>query len=1216
MKIKFRYIFIFFILVFMPITALAKDINSNLILESTNVKKGESVEVKIKLDDRIDKNVHVFQAIFSFDESLFEGIDENSLTTHNGWIDCTYNKETHALILINKFGSSLGEEILSFKLKVKKQIQPTKTTIALKNVSVANKDEQMPVKDASVKINLTVPSGEIGNSKQEKEFYGKNLEGSTVKFYNMLMIIVLELIIATVLVMIYYASKLYITNPLHRKLVVTCLCLVEVFAIAAMFKYDIKRGDLNGDVEIDFKDVEILEEHLINSKMISPLKLANADMNNDGMITTLDLAILLDNIVSKMEYTAILTDSLMESNGYEKGSIIDLRFFADITDSLPIEYVLIGDKKYKVEQIKDSKNEYTVKLEASNVSKKHNFKVSEVILKTGQKIKVDYKTEVMVLKDAPKLSNFATYYNKEENKATVALTILDADDAIVNATYELVKNNGTLIDSGSLSKGKNSLTFNLENAVNYKFKIKINYNRGAESGAYVGSIEDAYDLKIITDYRLQIGNLALMQNGLVVTNLEKNTETLLTFNSQNATSYTPKKVMINGSYYPVSKVTTNKYKVVLPNDLIIQNNSLTISKVVLSNGKVILTNSKIAYNTLKKEPHVEDVYAIENISDSTMKVSVDIEDTDSTLSRTIVRLYDSKGDVISEELLPKGSKEMVLETRDTDKYTLRIFADYSLQEGNEAYTVKEKLLYEKEIPALLNVRLSQYTISEKYPDKRSTITLKYKITSNYRHNVQKVVVNSVIYDIAKTGLDEYELELNVEENSGIKEFNTTKLIFDDDKEYTLDEIVKCDVLKDKPFVDNFEIIENKQESTIDVSFDMFDKDNAFIKGKLNLVEINTGDIKASEDVILGKNSTKFVLENAIKYKVEVVIDANLDTGVLEENSSNKLENHVLKSVETRIITDYKFNMTNIDTFKENSTEPTKYFEKGDDIRLEFTSTNVTEFVPIKAKIDGVTYDVTTENGISKLVLKAPDVKGVKTIRFESIVLSNHVELEDSSSIKIEVLSSVPYVDHVDITELEDTLNITPNISDSDSVLANLKMIIEDSTGLELANMELNDETKTISMNKTSRKFTIKLIGSYDLDSNILEEDKNSHIEETLFAREFDLDENYLDISSIKSFEVDLKETHEKPDELTIEDLEHLELYEVKITFLDDTSKLYDIEKLKRIDDALMFVLKDDSWTRISPGKWQSAFTIEYGTVEEDKIVSKYDPPVTERIVIN
>lgn len=1198
MKKNFLKLFVlFFVVLFIPLNISAKSMRGELKIADYNIKKDETLDVVLKVSGKSKEDINVFETVLSFDESVFEGIIESSFKTHNGWSDIVYNKETHAILLINKYGSTMNEDLVSFSVKLKDKVGPTTTSLSLKNTVISNSKDETELEGSSSTIKVSVPQNEIGNTSNEKKYLGKELIKYPAKRYNTLILIILELIIAIILVSIYFVSLDRLSNPKQRKFLLVGLILVEVLSISAMFTHDVMRGDLNGDNEINFEDVNVLAKHLVNSDVISLFNLAKADMNKDGVITTQDLAILLEKSSDKTKYEAKLTNIFTANSGYEKGTTMEMHFSADITDDVAVDYVMIDGKKYKAEKLKGSSNEYTVKLEGSSVSKKYNYKVTEVILENGKTIKTNYNASAIVLKDIPKLSSFVSKSNLEAGKVNVAFTVKDDDDAITSATYELVKSNGSIVSNGMITKGKNTLTLALENAVSYKLKIEINYDRGAESKDSKGVIEDAYDLKIITDYKLKLGTLALVQNGKVVENLNKEQAVSLEFVSTNVSPYNPKKVLINNIEYNVSKIDKNKYRVDLPNDAVFNTNSLTLSKVVLSNGKAILVNEKISYSLLKTNPKVLDIKVEESILEKKIISSLSIEDKDETISKLTVKLYDRNNEVIDEKVITDKNYDFELKTKTSRKYTIRVFADYSIFEGNADYTYKDIILYEKEFDAKLVAKVDSMEASELYPEKNSIVNLKYKISSNYDESVSKIIVNNVIYDVKKIEAETYVIEVDVGNESGVKEFDISKIILNNNLEYDVDGKIKIDVLKEKPIIDNFEIIENKNESKIDVSFDLFDKDEAFKSGKIKLVEKETGIVKNEDDVLLGKNGTSFVLENAIKYEIVVEIDGILDTLELNNESPNKLENYKVYSTEYRIVTDYKFDIVNIDT--SNEERVTDYFNIADRINIEFNSVNVTEYYPIKVKINGITYGVNSLDGKSKFSIDGFDSPGVKNLKFESITLSNHVELVVNCTKKIEILKSVPTVESVELIDNTSEVIVSFEILDNHGVLKNLKALVLDEAGNEILNKTLENE-KSFNFNKNdTSKYTIKLIGSYDLDSNTFNESDNEYNDVELFKREIDF--NITKLQEIKDYDLELKEDKTIVQEINFDEFD-LNLYSLKLTYKNEELVIYEIEKIKRVGDTVIFVLKNDEWINYQSGKWKSNLEIDYGTLRENILI--------------
>lgn len=1192
-KLKLLILFLFLV----PINVFAS-IKSEVILENKDLYKGDNLAVTIKLHQDSNKDyINVLKGIIDFDESLFEGIDEESIKTKNGWQDYEYNQETHALVLINRYGATLNEEVITFELKLKEKINPASTVVGLKDAVVSNKDGEYELKNTDSNVNINISLSDLSGSKNPAPSYGKDLETSRVHFYYVLIIIILDLVIAIILVLIYNAAKKKIETPKKRRIIAISFCLIELIACSAIFTFELKKGDLNSDKKIDYDDVTILAKHLANSSMLSNFKLENADMNKDGYITAADLAILIEICTEKKPIVAKLSSTEVENASYEKGTMINLRFFADVTDDEEIDYVLIDGEKYKAEKIADTKNEYKVELSAKNDAKNYKYNVEEVVLTNGKTAKVNYETTITVLKDIPSIKAFSSKADIASSSVKVALTVEDADSALTNATYELKDNRGNIVQNGRLEKGKNALSLKLTNAINYKLNIKLSYDRGGKSQNSVGIVEDAYDLKIITDYRLKVENLTLMQNDVYTNDLEKSFETYLIFSSTNVSGYTPKKVLIDGKEYTTYKLGNNKYRVKIPN-MNLTKGILNLSKVTLSNGKVILTDNSLSYNFLKEKPKVTLLMNEEDILKDNLYAKFSIEDTDLALTKSTVRLYDDNNLLLSEEEISQEKLEVNLKTGNTSSYTLKVFADYDrLPGGNHTY--KDNLLYETTIPAKLKVSLLDHQVDNKYPEKNSIINLSYKINSNYKTNVKNIIVDNVIYDVSKTATDTYQVELNSKEESGLKELNTQKIIFDNGMEYDLDEKVKIDVLKDYPVLEKFSIKENTEERKLEINFDIFDKEETLDKGRIVLRDKLTGEIKDEHNIIQGKNSVEFTLENAVKYNIEILVDLTLDTETLDEVSPNKKVDHKLYEVEYMIVNDYKLQINSIEAIKDDKV--TNYFEKNEPIKIAIHETHLTDYVPIKVKVDGVEYDLVSESNKYTFIMDGFDEEGVKTMKFESITLSNHVELAINGTKKLEILKDKPTIEEAII----ENGNLSFKINDEDNSLKEVKLIITNKDGEELYNDILTDNPVTFDKeNNTS--YTIKVLASYDLDTNTLTEGANEFSDVELFKKEYDEEKDYFDISTIDNVIVKTVTEEGEIDRefITDEDLADLSNLKVELLLKEGTTKDFDISSYIIDNRHLTFILNNKDWIFYGNSRVSNLLKVEYANYKSDEEVQE------------
>ncbi len=1175
--------------IFLPLNVFAS-IKSEVIVENKDLYKGDSLIVTIRLNQDSHKDeINILQGIIEYDESLFEDIDEDSFKTMSNWADFEYNSETHSLVVINRYGTNLNEDIITFKIPLKKDVNPAATSIGFKDALVSNDKGDFALEDTDSNVNINVSLSELTGGKNPAPVYGKALENSQVRIYYILTIVVLELVIAVILLLIYNVAKKKYTDKTQRRNLIIGLCLVEIVSCSALFTHSVQKGDLNGDKKIDYEDAIILAKHLTNKEMLSNFKLENADMNKDGLITANDLAILVQLSTEKIPYIAKLTSTDNSTLSYEKGTVIDFRFLADVTDDELIEYVIIDGKKYKAEKVENTKNEYRVELEASTISKNYKYNVSEVILANGKTTKVNYETTVTVLKDKPSITTFSSREDVANSSVKVALTLTDPDDAMTSAVYELKDRSGKIVETGKLEKGKNSLTLKLSNAVAYKLYIKASYDRGGKQKENVGTVEDVYDLKIITDYRLQIGNLYFMQNDKVTDALDKNEEVYLYFTSSNVSGYAPKKVVIDGKQYTVSGVGNSKFRVKIPNANL-TTEYINLSKVILSNGKTILVNESLGYRILKNKPTIITLSNEENLQNSSLNAKFDVLDADSTITKLVVKLYDEEGNFISEKEVSDKIYDIDLPTRSTSKYIIKVFADYERLPDSQ-YSYKDQLLYEKNVDALLRITVKDHTVDNRYPEKNSIVSLSYDIESNYKTPIKNIIIDNVVYNVSKTNLNRYEVEIPVGETSGVKSYNTQKVILENDLDFELDETIKIDVLKEYPVLDNLSIDENTEDRKVSIAFDIFDNEESLERGRIVLKDKLTEQIVAEKNIIQGKNEVEFILENAKKYDIQVLVDVTLDSEILEEESPNKKIDYPIYEVEYMIVNDYKLEITSIDTLKDNVS--TEYFEKGDKVSIEFTETHLTDYYPIKVKVDGKEYDLNKKGDKYTFDIEGFTEAGVKTLKFESITLSNFAEIVIDCTKKIEVLKSTPKVTEVSI----ENGNITLEIEDIDSVLREKKAVILDSDGNEMYNSILTDATFTFDK-KDKKVYTIKILGSYDLGSNTLTTDSNDYIDSILFEKTIDEDDTFFNIDDIESITIHKIDTDEVLEEIKEDDLLNIENLKIDLLLNDGTNKEYDIEKFIIDEKKLSFILKNEEWIKYTD-KISTILKIEYAEYTED-----------------
>lgn len=1061
MKKRFCLYFFLVTLSILPFTVSANSISSDLVLNKDGITKGESIKATIVLRQEEKENLSVFKARVAYDENIFEKLTTSSFKISNGWESLEYNPDTHALVIINKYGSSLGEDIVSFELKLKPAVNPSKTQITLDNSEISSATSIYEIKPSNKTIQIDVKSDDLSRIESSSANFGKPLKNEPVKLYYILSLIVLELIIAIILVLIYHAisNKKHLTRP-QKYLLVSFLAMIEIASISVFFIFDVTKGDLDGDGVISKEDVNLLSKHIVNNANLPIYKLEKADIDGDGILSTKDIALLVEKSFTTTTYEAKLSGLINEENGYEKNAPIELKFNIDVTNEEKIDYVLINGQKYRATKLNDS-NQYSIKFSTPSLSNKYNYNISEVVLSNGRSAKVDYDATVTVLKDIPILSNFTTKEDVEHGRMNVAFMVSDPDDAITGATYELQKLDGTVAIKGIIEKGKNTLSLPLENAIPYKLKFKIFYNRGSDSGAYGGLIEDSYDLKLITDYRFKLSKLNLVQGGQALKDLSKNVDTYLEFTSSNITAYAPKKITIDSREYTVLSLGNDNYRVKIPNN-ILNGNSLNVSRITLSNGKAFKTKETISYNILKDSPKIESADWLEK--EENIEIQLKTLDSDDTIKNYKMVLEDMEENPISVQVTENPFA--TLKTAFVPKYKLKVYATFDRGYGN---VFNEQLLYETTIDAKIKAKLNDSKVIEAYPTKNSVAELEFNITSNYPKDVTSVVIDNIIYSAKKVDVDTYRIEIPTGKTSGIQNFHAEKIYFDDSSECKIESTLQIDILKDLPFIENFSLEENLEENKITVSFDLFDLDSAFTGGTISIAEKSNPENVLSKEIIPGKNTIDLNIIKNKDYAIRLLTNAILDTRQLDGDTPNTIIDYELYKIDYTAIEDYELKIENIMSDKET-------YNKGEKINVSFISTNATDYYPIQITVDGILYDLKKVENKYEFSLPVSFPDGTHTLTFSSIILNNHKELTINCTKDILILKSAPTIENVIIESADEEISISPILKDDDATLSHIKMTIKDDEGNTIKEAETLD--KMVIKNKDSN-LEIEIIGTYE-----------------------------------------------------------------------------------------------------------------------------------------
>ena len=319
-------------------------------------------------------------------------------------------------------------------------------------------------------------------------------------------------LVGSVIVIVYINNdkfKKYKNKNMIIFLIFGILSLQVVTVAASSFS---SKGELNGDGQIDYKDINLLQLYLINQDELIESFIKNADMNNDGSITVTDLSILVQKVEKTLDYQVVLSDMYQYNYYPQKNEEVNLIFLGDVSYNASIEKVVINGKEYNVKKSEDS-NIYSVNIGKHDKSGIKEYHFTEVILNNGKRIYVDYTMKLDVLKSAPSIENYTVNENIDESKIDISFDLKDEDKSIKSAHVEILNDNNELIKNNEISSGKNEIDVSVEDGKMYRVNFVINYDLDTNKLTeyeedHTGILKETKELEFVIDYQLKISDVA------------------------------------------------------------------------------------------------------------------------------------------------------------------------------------------------------------------------------------------------------------------------------------------------------------------------------------------------------------------------------------------------------------------------------------------------------------------------------------------------------------------------------------------------------------------------------------------------------------------------------------------------------------------------------------------------------------------------------------
>ncbi|WP_294188685.1 ZmpA/ZmpB/ZmpC family metallo-endopeptidase [uncultured Clostridium sp.] len=1255
------YLFVFLaVWVSTPVSAYNSFI-ANLSTNSTAVKNGDYVEVLFLFEANKDTNeeISAFQATLDYDETIFEEIKQSDFEVLNSWEEFLYNSNNKQFVVINKSGELKEKDVIKLKLKVKNDISITRTSIKFKDIVASNGSEDMNLNDSEVQVDITsqqktntvkvdskttavasknetspneaeknnTTNNIISNEKENNNVVDDNKnnttniieddseENTTYKNVNIRrtslgVLVTLEIILLLLLILLVIIikkklskkdGKLSLGGKLLFVVLVIIIILAQVFVVTKAIGH---KGELNGDGEVDYKDVSILEQHLIDLKRLPDNILENADINYDGEITVTDLSLLVKKIEKNLDYYVEIRSS-MEDYYLSKNEEINLKFSADVAYGATIEEVTINEETYEVEKLPDT-NDYTVKFNTLDKAGVKEFKFTKVKLNVGKEVEVDFTEKIDVLKDQPTIENYRINELTSEAKMQVSFDVKDSDLAFKSSIIEIVeKNSSKVIEEKEVIVGKNEFIFTLEDKKDYIANIYIDYDLDTNTlmdheKDNSGSLVRSYDLRLNIDYKFEFNNLKTFNSkGEETSVFDKNNPIIIKFNSKNETIYKPRLVKVNDVEYKLSE-NGNLYEATLNGIGNIGENEIKVQEILLENGKSFnLDKDNIVKLTINKDkPQVENIVIQELEDKLALKIAFKIKDTEQSILKKKIVVKNDKDKIVLDKEFEQLEFEEIYELEEglSSKYKIEVKADYDLTTDN-SNPLKDQVIYTQTIDAKPRINILKSEVSPNTIKKDGEINITYAIESNQNIQIKQLVVNDIKAIATKQKDNMYMVKIPVGNKSGIKELELTKAILENGIEVSINKIDLVEVLKDVPVVGDYQIKEDFDNKEITINFNIKDLDKAFVSGKVQLVKEDKS-IQSEEDIKgIGENSFNLSVKEDEKYTFKVILTYKTD-----EEGNNLVEEEIFLEKLFQLVEDYNLKINDIKTSNDKETQ---YFNKNEKIKVSFTSTNSTKLTPEKAQINGKEYNLSKlENNRYETTIDGFDGIGVSDITIEKVWMNSTKELtvDENNVVKIEILKIAPTVESFTYEKTEEEeIKVTFNIKDEEDALKKGKLIVKDKNNEIFSTESLKVGENQFTFNRTlSEEYKAEILFDYDLDTNSLGKGQNEYIGQKVLEKTITISNELIELKDIHSVKL-YRKNGDNVEEVKAVDIDNFNPseYLAKVTMKNIPTLYSEIKSGKVVGNEFRLVLKYDNAIQYEGTEKRNEIEVKFGELDNN-----------------
>ncbi len=856
------------------------------------------------------------------------------------------------------------------------------------------------------------------------------------------------------------------------------------------------------------------------------------------------------------------------------------------------------------------------------------LEVQQIVFeKTMHKLENYYKSTIEVLRQKPEVSQVIA--ENKDGKFELSFKMKDDDEALTgNINLRILDEEEQVYLEENIQlndKQYNKIIDNLQFNKDYKIIITANYDLDGDltgnGNEYTGEqlLEQTIKVENNIEYNFKFSDFGLMTPDMPLA--WPGYPLYLQFISTNDSQYKVDSIVLNGVGYKVEEM----YGLYMISEYIPEIKSgiqeVKAEKVILSNGKAFDINgeeNKAKFEVLRDYPKASILSMTEDTERGKLKIVFQIRDDFNTIKDPTdikVLIYSSDSDEpYQTKKISIGDTEVELDTPLASEYVIEFLADATVSELMPEYNQLNSKLVEKTFEAKQSTVITEVKPETYYPEKGAIFGVNYKILTLSKKKVVAITINGQRSIVDENGTNTYKACLSANNEAGLMTFTTSTIEFEDGSTVDFKASDQVEVIKELPIITNLTRTDNFDEKSATFTFNVEDPDGIINEGGTFKGSING----QNKDLNIGENSMTFTnLTPNANIEFNVIGTYDLDTNALNSVTGKNDNNHIGDKIFTRqfLFTENNdlYRVTKLETQKNN--KQNTYFEKDDEIRLKFNFIWVDDTYVEKAKVNGETYDAYKNGEDYTIVLNKMTDVGIHEIKLESIKLSNgkEIPLKENNIVKIEILKDKPSMSKFSFNDNDKDISLNITILDKDNAIPeNNQLDIEvlDENNKNVCSEKLNVGENTVTFNKNdSNRYLIKVIASYDRDTNEIDQNSNEIKNGEIAFENININERKYELKDITNIDVyHFSEDGNVEKTNTIEYSKinsYKETYIVKVEMKSLPSYYGKIEEYRNENGKLVFTLSNENIILYNNDEPTEKCDIVYGTIVGD-IATKED----------